>query len=174
MECSSGTSTVILARCMQLNGSGKVFSLEHDPVFAGQTRANLARHGLEQWATVIDAPLVPFQPDQAEDRRWYCLESYPHALAIDMLVIDGPPSGINPLARYPAGQALFPQLAPGAAVFLDDAARPDEQATLRLWQREFPDLEFGVRYCEKGCATMRKSGLAPVRPPQALHALSPG
>ena len=55
-----------------------------------------------------------------------------------MLVIDGPPQAAGTQARYPAGPLLFPRLAPGAAVYLDDAARSDEQAILRRWRSEFP------------------------------------
>ena len=57
VECGSGVSTVVLARCMQLNGRGRVIALDHDSVFAEETRRNLARHGLSEWAEIIDAPL---------------------------------------------------------------------------------------------------------------------
>jgi predicted O-methyltransferase YrrM len=46
VECSSGTSTIVLARCMQINGQGKVYSLEQDPVYAAKTNEQLERHGL--------------------------------------------------------------------------------------------------------------------------------
>ena len=59
VECSSGTSTIVLARCMQINGSGKVYSLEHDPIYSKKTRDQLARHGLSAFAEVIDAPPEP-------------------------------------------------------------------------------------------------------------------
>lgn len=63
LECSSGTSTLVLARCLQLNGAGKVLSLEHDPYYAAQTRQQLQRHGLQDWAQVLDAPLQPHALD---------------------------------------------------------------------------------------------------------------
>ena len=46
VECGSGTSTVVLARCMQINGSGHVYSLEHEAEFVKATEAELKRHGL--------------------------------------------------------------------------------------------------------------------------------
>ncbi len=156
LECSSGTSTLVLARCMQMNGAGKVLSLEHDPIFAAQTRSNLASHGLEQWADVIDAPLQVLDGEQ----RWYARDAIPEKLVVDMLVIDGPPSAIHPRARHPAGTVLFPLLAPGASVFLDDADRAEEQATLALWRQEFPELEVSTRHCEKGCAVLHRPGPA--------------
>ena len=118
VECSSGTSTLILARCMQMNGSGKVYSLEHEPAFSEQTRRNLERHGLQEWATVVEAPLRAVEVDKAP-RRWYSLDALPTDIAIDMLVIDGPPGARNPLARYPAGPLLSPRLARHAVVFMD-------------------------------------------------------
>lgn len=157
VECSSGTSTLILARCMQMNGSGKVYNLEHEPAFAEQTRRNLERHGLLDWATVVNAPLRTIYLDKTP-RRWYSLDALPSDITIDMLVIDGPPGATNPLARYPAGPLLFPRLSRHAAVFMDDAARDDEKAMLQLWKAEFPDLEQTSRFCEKGCAVLTKRG----------------
>lgn len=153
VECSSGTSTVVLARCMQLNGGGKVYSLEHDPVYAQQTRDHLSRHGLAEFAEVIDAPLQTTSFDGA-DWTWYATGGLPATLQIDMIVIDGPPKTTGPLARYPAGPALFPKLAQRAAVFIDDADRPDERAILRRWGQEFPALAQSKRFCEKGCAVL--------------------
>jgi predicted O-methyltransferase YrrM len=54
VECSSGLSTVILARCCAINGCGRVVSLEHDAQFADKTRAELQRYHLMDWAEVID------------------------------------------------------------------------------------------------------------------------
>ena len=153
VECSSGTSTLVLARCMQLNGAGMVFSLEHDPEYALSTRAQLRRHGLEDWAQVLYAPLRPHLLND-EKWPWYDISGLPAWLKIDLLVIDGPPQATRPLARYPAGPLLFKSLARGASVFLDDAARPDERTALQRWQKEFPALEQSSRPCEKGCAVL--------------------
>jgi len=159
VECSSGTSTLVLARCAQRNGTGKVFSLEHDRQYAEQTRQQLARHGLSAWVEVIDAPLQPHQL-AGEEWPWYRYEKLPQQAAIDMLVIDGPPQATRSMARYPAGPLLFPLLNAGAAVFLDDAARPGEQAVLQRWQVEFPQLAQSTRPCEKGCTVLTSAALA--------------
>ncbi|MHA4871540.1 class I SAM-dependent methyltransferase [Duganella sp. PWIR1] len=155
VECSSGTSTLVLARCMQLNGGGQVLSLEHDPVYAVKTRALLRQHGLQDWARVLDAPLQT-QVLADENWPWYHLGDLPAGNGIDMLVIDGPPQATRKLARYPAGPLLFPRLNPGAAVFLDDSARADEKAILKRWEQEFPALWQATRVCEKGCAVLTK------------------
>lgn len=153
VECSSGASTLVLARCMQLNGGGKVYSLEHDAEFAAKTRAELARLGLQDYAEVLDAPLRPVE-FSGRSWQWYDYSGLPQDLRIDLLAIDGPPMGIGELARYPAGPALFERLAADGAVFLDDAARPQEQAVLARWRSEFPRLQQSSRYCEKGCAVL--------------------
>ena len=54
----------------------------------------------------------------------------------------------------PVGSVLFPKLALGAVVFLDDAARDDEKRIIERWQREFPDLERQDHDCEKGCVSL--------------------
>ena len=153
VECSSGASTLVLARCMQRLGHGMVYSLEHDTGYAEQSRQLLERHGLSTWATVLDAPLRPHSLD-GEEWPWYGLDALPPGTGIDMLVIDGPPKATRSLARYPAGPLLFPLLKPGASVFMDDATRSDEQAILARWQAEFPALKQSSRPCEKGCAVL--------------------
>ncbi len=154
VECSSGTSTLVLARCMQINGAGQVVSLEHDPVYARRTRRQLQLHGLADWAKVIDAPLRA-QAFGSREYLWYDCSRLRLGQAIDMLIIDGPPQAVGELARYPAGPALFPRLAPGAAIFLDDAARPGERAALQRWTEEFTQLEVASLPCEKGAAMLR-------------------
>jgi predicted O-methyltransferase YrrM len=153
VECSSGTSTLVLARCMQINGAGKVYSLEHDPAYARRTRRQLQLHGLAEWATVIDAPLLA-QSFGGPPQHLYDCSALERSLAIDMIVIDGPPQSVASQARYPAGPVLFPRLAPGAAIFLDDAARPAERAALQRWAEEFPELEIRSLPCEKGAAVL--------------------
>jgi predicted O-methyltransferase YrrM len=151
VECSSGVSTLVLASCMMKNGTGHVYSLENEPKYARITRQNIERHGLEAWATVIDAPL---EVQELEARSWYWYA--PTALAacppsIDMLVIDGPPGTTGELARYPAGPALFPRLSDACSVFVDDAIRQDEKEAVRRWLVAFPHLEARDIACEKGC-----------------------
>jgi predicted O-methyltransferase YrrM len=154
VECSSGTSTLVLARCMQINGEGKVYSLEHDPIYARRTRRQLELHGLAEWATVIDAPLLT-QSFGGRAQPWYDCSGLVTGQPIEMVVIDGPPQATGDAARYPAGPVLFPRMAPGAAIFLDDAKRPGERAALQRWADEFPELEMCSLPCEKGAAMLR-------------------
>jgi predicted O-methyltransferase YrrM len=156
VECGSGVSTVVLARCMQLNGAGHVFSLDHDPQFAEQTRRELERHGLGEWATVIDAAI---KQHKLGDRTWgwYDIRGLPDG-PIDMLVVDGPPMPLGPMIRYPVGPLLFPRLSATAVVALDDADRPDEQKAVARWVEEYPRLRAEKIDCEKGCAVLQQQG----------------
>ena len=152
-ECSSGASTVVLARCAQLNGVGHVYSLEHDPHFADITRQSLADAGVAEWATVIDAPLTP-EPALG-GQLWYATSAIPNIEDIDMLVIDGPPESTAPLTRFPALPALAPRFAARCDIFADDADRPAERAMIERWKQddgEALDIEAAFIPAEKGCA----------------------
>lgn len=152
LECGSGVSTVALARCMELNGAGHVYSLEHDIEYANKTRAYLARVGLSPWATVIDAPLGPLT---LRGREWLWYQMGKCAIEeIDMLFVDGPPTSVHETARYPAGPILFPRLSRSAVAFLDDEIRPEEKQAIRMWKEDFPQLVSEIHKCEKGLARL--------------------
>jgi len=152
MECSSGISTVVLARCMQLNGKGHVYSLEHAPFYAQRTRNLLRQHGLEAWATIVDAPLVDIEP--LPGHRWYSLQNLPELAPVDLLVIDGPPHDTCAVARYPALGLLQNKMGQRFTVFLDDADRSDEQVAVKRWLAEVPGLTSERIDCEKGCVRL--------------------
>ncbi len=151
LECSSGVSTVVAARSLQILGAGHVYSLEHEPAYADKTRGLLARYGLADWATILDAPLVTIPSGET----WYDEQSIPADLTrIEMLVVDGPPTSIGPLVRHPALPRLRSRLAPECVVLVDDAGRADESEMLRNWQSRFPEWERRDGMCEKGLAIL--------------------
>lgn len=168
VECGSGLSTTVIARCLQLNGRGQVYSLEHMDEFAHQTRRELARQGLDDWASVVDAPLEPLEL-KGREWQWYALRGAPDS-PIDLLIVDGPPArtGINP--RYPAGPMLFPRLSSRGAVLIDDARRAEEAAVIARWRKEFPSLTFdsNVEDYDKGVCKVSVSD-----PPQAATVEAP-
>jgi predicted O-methyltransferase YrrM len=154
LECGSGVSTIVLARCCELNKTGHVYSLEHHAGYAETTRAELARHELSHRADVLEAPLVPH--DLAGEKwSWYSLDALPD-VKVDMLVIDGPPGDTGPLARYPAGPVLVPRLQAGAVAFLDDGHDGQVRRALARWTREIPGLSTQRVDCEKGCVIVRR------------------
>ncbi len=154
LECSSGISTLVVARCLQRNGTGHVWSLEHEPKFAAKTRALLADHGLEAWATVVDAPLDNRTGLQT---AWYSQQALPVAIPeVDLLVVDGPPESTGPMARAPAFEKLRDRLSPRAKVFVDDADRPDETAMVRQWLELEPTLHLERLPAEKGLTVLSR------------------
>ncbi|MEN8170615.1 MAG: class I SAM-dependent methyltransferase [Pseudomonadota bacterium] len=152
VECSSGLTTVMLARCCELNGAGEVISLENGAGYAAKTREHVARYGLQQQSTVIDAPLQRYAVAGTE-YDWYAIEALPDK-GINMLVIDGPPGFIQEHSRYPALPLLFDKLADGCVIFMDDAARPDEKEIVRMWQAQFPGLVHRYVNTERGCSIL--------------------
>ena len=154
VECSSGVSTVVSARCMQINGAGHVYSLEHDSVYAQKTRDLIEYHGLTDWATVIDAPLVSVAGNGTPR---YSLNNFPEKISeIDVLIVDGPPAASSVLARYPALPKLISRMARNATIFLDDANRPDEKLIVQRWVEENIDFEANHIYCEKGLTVLQR------------------
>lgn len=152
VECSSGVSTLVTARCLQMNGIGHVYSLEHEPAYAQKTRDLLSRYGLSDWATVLDAPLQT----RNTETPWYAEESIPADLPpIDLLIVDGPPTSVARLARYPAIPRLMPRMAKKAVVMADDADREDEREMVAQWRKTYPQLKETYLPCEKGLAVLR-------------------
>lgn len=157
VECGSGTSTVVAAYALEANGGGRVVSLDHEAPFAERTRGLLRRHGLVERGEVRHAPLAPV-PDAAPGGagRWYDGAAWADLDGIDVLVVDGPPTGDDPGARGPALRLLWDRLAPGAVVLVDDAARPGERAVVAAWAGRFPDLDVAYLPLQKGAYVLRK------------------
>lgn len=151
VECSSGVSTLVIGRALQLNGMGQVFSLEHHAEFAEKTRHWIADYGLSSVATVIDAPLET----RLTKTPWYCLDALPtDAGSIDILVVDGPPAAIAPFARAPALPRLLDRMSDCYIILVDDADRPDEIEAIRQWRTLVPDLVETRLPSEKGLALL--------------------
>ena len=73
-----------------------------------------------------------------------------------MLVIDGPPGFLQKHSRYPALPMLNERLAEYCAVFLDDAAREDEQELVRRWLKENPGFQVEYIENERGCYILKR------------------
>ena len=148
LETGSGVSSIVIARRLQQRGHGRLTSLEHLAEHAQRTRSELESQGLADVAEVVDAPLEEVTIGDGT-WRWYRLsEALPPT--IDLLFVDGPPTGTGPLARYPALPLLRQRLAPGATILVDDGDRPDEQDMLRRWQAEATGLKVTHLALAKG------------------------
>ena len=140
VELGSGVSTVLVARLLQSIGGGRVVSLEHDAAWAAETRNHIRAAGLEDFASVIEAPLSRQMLD-GKAYQWYDVANVPNDLGpVDLVIVDGPPQRIDPggLPRYPALPMLLPRLSERAELFVDDFKRSPEQEMVRLWVERFP------------------------------------
>jgi len=154
VEASSGISTLISAYCLKNIGKGKIISLEHDSKYAAISQELIATHGLQDIATVIYAPLKEFEI-QGQQWLWYDISRLDIDKPIDLLLIDGPPYNIQDLARYPALPLLFDKLNGRATIILDDGGRLDEQEIVKLWLKEFNDLQSEYLPLQKGAYIIR-------------------
>lgn len=130
VEAGSGATTVVLADYATRTGA-KVVSLEHDGRYLARTADLLAQHRL---GGVVDLRHAPLSTVDTPDgpAPWYDTV-LPDG--IGMALVDGPPGTVG---RQGALYALWPHLADGAHVWLDDADRPGEQAALSRWARHLP------------------------------------
>ena len=138
VDIGSGSTTLVAAACCKRFKSGRVIAFDHETGYAEATRRALAANGLEDFATVVHAPLtgVEFPGGRGQ---WYDPAAFAAVTRpIDLLVVDGPPGSTGPQARYPVAPFLFDRLADDALIFLDDARRRDEQQILARFAREYP------------------------------------
>jgi predicted O-methyltransferase YrrM len=145
---------VILAYACRAVGAGRVVSLEHDARFAAATRKMLEERGLSKWAEVRDAPLSEVGVGDST-WRWYDPASLPDG-PFDLVLVDGPPGGTGPEARYPAVPMLFDRLADDALVVLDDARRADERAIGERWAAEFDGFSLEWLPHDHGTLLLRR------------------
>jgi hypothetical protein len=155
IEYGSGVSTVVLGWAVRTvwgpSTQPRVVSVEQSELHAAETRALLARAGLEDEAVVIVAPLAE---QDIEGLRTSCY-ALPDRLSdaiggrpADLVVIDGPvgPAGVRfgtlPLARQ--------YLRDGATFLLDDALRDGELEIARRWASLPYARVDGIRLIEKG------------------------
>lgn len=158
VELGSGVSTQLIGRMLKEAGEGKLYSLDHEAGWAGQTRRHIQASGLADYVEVLDAPLAK-QQFQGREFNWYQIPDQVRKLEnIDLIVIDGPPQSLAPggTPRYPALPAFIAQLAPGAMIYIDDAKRPQEQEMIAMWLKEFPEFESRMYETAPGTCLFRR------------------
>lgn len=148
VECGSGVSTLLAAYSLKHLGGGRVVALEHDEIFAQQTRQQIRSHGLEDYAQVLYTPLT-LRTIGETSFRWYDVSSMHLNQPIDMLLVDGPPGILQKQSRYPALPLLRSSLHPKSLILMDDANRQDEQEISKRWEEEF-GLTSQIVPAEKG------------------------
>jgi predicted O-methyltransferase YrrM len=148
VECGGGVSTLVIARALQMNGRGRLHTLESDTGFAALTQERLARLALQDVVRIHVAPLEPLPGEAAGN--WYALGAVGRLPErIDMLFVDGPQVGED-TSRAPAIDRLFPRLSERGFAVFDDARRSGEASFPALVASGFPHLRKTDLPAEKG------------------------
>jgi predicted O-methyltransferase YrrM len=157
VETGSGVSTLIIAYALEQLGRGRVIALDHDEIFAKKTRAEIERHGLGAFATVVHAPLEPIDVD-GERHLWYAVSALErHAPGeIDLVVDDGPPKYAGPMLRY-ASLPVFARRLSAQGVFVLDYVGDEERVMLERWRKRYPDFFQEHLDTKKGNVILRRA-----------------
>lgn len=161
VEFGGGSSTLVCAYRAAQYPDCHIYSYDHDASFAKLTRKQLKEHGLISYVDVRHAPLssTPFLDTDGNTIAWYGeAQGEPLDLPdrIDMVVVDGPPSHLDPWARYPSLPALYDRLSPGCVFVLDDADRSEEHRVVARWLKECPEFRMDTPLTEKGAAILTR------------------
>lgn len=156
VETGSGVSSIIAGYCLERNGGGRLMSYDHDETFARLSAKQIALHRLEDWVTIVPAP-IRLVDVHGEAYRWYDPDCIALQDRIDLLVVDGPPGHLQRMARYPALPIFFNRLSEHAIVLLDDAARDDEKAIVEKWIGEYGCFDHEYVDTEKGAVVLRRT-----------------
>jgi predicted O-methyltransferase YrrM len=160
IEFGSGLSTVVLAGLVGPYG-GRVLSFEHKARFARRTVDALRERRLDQVASVAHQRLTlrrygaKILPTYAI--HWSDSEAFQEC---EVALIDGPPGWIG---REATLYELFPRLAIGGWVVVDDMNRSRDRRWLHAWKRVFANaLDVQVfPAIGEGVALLRKLGSQP-------------
>ena len=157
VEFGSGMSTILVAAWMKRRGRGMLRSFDHDAAWSGRTSRHLERHGLDGHSRVTCVALAPVSV-QGHHVNWYDLPADAAGIRnIELVIVDGPPSHEQSMARLPALFALESQLAANCCIVLDDALRPEERAVTAIWRAHLPEAEVYMIPGPTGLAVFRRS-----------------
>lgn len=145
VECGSGWTTVLIARCLAEIGAGHIVAFEHLKQYAERSRRLLSCYDCSEYATVVHAPVTDRKLDGGT-RPWYGMEANEAVTEpIDLLLVDGPPADLAEESRYPALPLLKDRLASDAVIILDDGRRKAETNIAHAWGRQ---LEVEPRFVD--------------------------
>jgi predicted O-methyltransferase YrrM len=163
LEFGAGSSSVVFARALSLIGGGRLTSVEQMPKWCA-----------ERWASVqgiasVDARMIQADPRLTFGRGglYYAYDVDKDLLAArgpyDLVFIDAPQSFYG---RDGSLHLAYENLAPGAVIVLDDAARPSERHAIERWLAIYPGLSLEVHdreFASRGIAVLAHSGDKSVR-----------
>lgn len=157
LELGSGSSSILIAKTMEiLNKKYEHFAIDHEKRFLDLSKQYAKLNGVADKIQFLECPLGEVEGIEGV---WYKgLKNQFGGKQIDLLIVDGPPAGVQKHARYPALSMLYPYLSQNCTVILDDTCREDEKEIALKWADEFP--EFNLEFLNGGhgaaCLTRRK------------------
>lgn len=156
VELGSGSSTIIIARTLQiLDEKGTThIAVDHEAKYLGLTRDTAQLNGVAESVEFLHCPLERYE---SLDKLWYGgLTERLAGRKIDLLIIDGPPGPLQPMSRYPALPVLAAHLAEHCTIILDDAIRQEEQEIAKLWVQEHPEFTLNLPLEGHGMAVLAR------------------
>ncbi len=148
VELGSGVSTYWLAKSLNLNGIGRLISIDHDADYLSRTREHIEAAGLENCVEFRHSPLTSAP-------SWYDMAFLSDLEEIDLLIIDGPPLILG-ADRSKALEFFADRLAVKAEIFVDDARREDERKSFQRILDHDKRLSGTFIENEKGLLHIRK------------------
>jgi len=156
VELGSGSSTIIIARVLQLLGEKKTthIAVDHEKKYLDLTCIGAELNGVAEGTEFIHCPLVH---NDSLDKLWYGgLTEKLSDQKIDLLIIDGPPGALQPMSRYPALPLLLPYMSEDCTIVLDDAGRDEEQEIAKRWIQENPEFNLIFNHDGHGLAILTR------------------
>ena len=156
LEIGAGSSSLVIARTLELQGGGRLTSIEQNPKWCAEPWAEVKR------TRDVDAEMIVAQPRPMLTRFGpvYGFAAAARSIAargpFDFVLVDAPQAyfgrdGALPLVR--------PHLSDGALIVLDDAGREMERWTLFRWLRSYPAslrlVSFDAAFGERGVAILQ-------------------
>ena len=75
---------------------------------------------------------------------------------VDLILVDGPPGHLGPMARYPAGPMLAAKCNPECLWVVDDIVRASESDMIHRWTSELGLIPLSQKvWHKKGAALLR-------------------
>ncbi|WP_426688995.1 class I SAM-dependent methyltransferase [Rhodanobacter ginsengiterrae] len=153
LELGSGISTIVTASALKWNNHGHLYSLDHDASYAHATSVELEQAGLCAFAEIRHAPLVK---DPLRSSAWYDESVIADIGQLDIVIVDGPPTDLDPNAREPALVTLWRLLSVGGIMIFDDTNRPGDRRMIQAWSALCPAAKLTWLPLEKGCVLIEK------------------